>query len=287
MAGAELQAMFGTLLDRWRGIALTGSVMLGLVYTGWLMSGNGCEQIIHQIHCRMPMEPKLVALTFDDGPTAEGVDGILPILKEHDARATFFLTGSEIDRYPQGAKRLVATGHELGNHGYTHSMMIFRTPWFYRDQIARTDALLREADEDDPIAFRPPYGRKLIGLPLEVERAGYHMITWTVHEPAPGGTPEDYAAHILKQVRHGGIALMHPMHDRRETVIAALPIILDGLDELGFTTVTISELLQAGGVIAQGDQPDRPAVAAAKREAIERTESGEPLTLEERFRRGF
>ena len=243
--------------------------------------------MVGEIHCRMQMEPKLVALTFDDGPTRDGVDDILPILEEHDAKATFFLSGAEIEQYPEGARRIADAGHELGNHGYSHRLMILRLPGTYREEIERTDAMLREAGEQNPIMFRPPYGRKLIGLPLEVRRQGYHMITWTVHEPAPGGTPEDYAAHILHQVRHGGIALMHPMHDRRETVIAALPLILEGLDEMGFVTVTMSELLQAGGVIEQGEQPERPPVAAAKQIAKERIESGRPLTWEERRRRGF
>ena len=283
----SVKAPRGFQTRHWKWLLMLALTGMGALYFVWKVSSDGCRQLLGEVYCRMPMETKLVALTFDDGPSRKGVEQVLPILDRYGAKATFFLNGDKMVQWPEGARKIAAAGHELGNHGYNHVPMIGRLPGFYRDQVERTDALLRQAGEERPIAFRPPYGRRFIGLPMAVERAGYVTVTWTVHEPPEGGTPEDYAAHILAQVRHGGIILLHPMYERHETVVAALPLILEGLDQLGFTTVTVTELLREGGVIARGEVPERTEITEARRAMKERLENGIPLTFEERALRGF
>jgi peptidoglycan/xylan/chitin deacetylase (PgdA/CDA1 family) len=94
--------------------------------------------------------------------------------------------------------------------------------------------------------FRPPYGKKLFGLPLAVERNGYTMIMWDSGDP-PDRDPKTYAAKVLAEVRPGSIILTHAMFQSRATERAALPLILDGLTRRGFRMVTVSELLAAKG----------------------------------------
>lgn len=213
---------------------------------GYWTSRALCFQLVGEVFCRVATSEKLVALTFDDGPTANGVDAVLPVLARYDAKATFFVVGEQIVRNPALARRLVLAGHELGNHTYTHRRMLMRWPGTYAEEIGRTDALLRAAGESHPTLLRPPYGKRLVGLPLAASHTGYRTIMWDVGE-APVTEPRAYADSILARVRPGSIVLMHPMHGQHELMRDALPLILTGLRARGYRAVTVSELLEAGG----------------------------------------
>lgn len=95
-----------------------------------------------------------MALSFDDVPTPEGVDAILRILDAADVKATFFLIGDRLEKFPDQAERLLEAGHELGNHTYSHQRNLMRSREFYRDEVRKTDALLRKAGAE-PTLFRP------------------------------------------------------------------------------------------------------------------------------------
>ena len=231
-------------------------VALGVLAAGtgiaaglFLVSKAPCFQLIGELACRVETREKLVALTFDDGPTPRGADAVLPILADEGVKATFFVVGQAMERHPAEVRCLVEGGHELGNHSYSHRRMLLMLPSTYASEIARTDALLRQAGEENPTLFRPPYGKRLIGLPLAVGRAGYRTITWDVGE-APETDPQAYAASIVARVRPGSIVLMHPMFDQAELMRTALPLIVDGLRERGYRMVTVSELLAAGAAEA-------------------------------------
>lgn len=221
--------------------ALVALALAGLAL--WRISGLPCTQLVGSVTCRVETSERVVALTFDDGPTPRGVDAVLPILRSHGARATFFLIGRDMARHPGQAERLLAAGHELGNHTWSHQRNVGHLPQFYRQEVARADALLRRAGAR-PTLFRPPYGKRLIGLPQAVDRAGYRMVTWDVDDAGLGqATPQAYATAILAQVRPGSIMLMHPMYRGNASARAALPLVLAGLKARGYRVVTVSELL--------------------------------------------
>ena len=228
---------------RWRwtlGIAAVVLVAIGSLY---LLSRDRCFQLVGDLVCRVETERKIVALTFDDGPTPMGVDAVLPVLARYDVKATFFLIGGLMEKHPGQAERLLAAGHELGNHTLTHEQNVFRSQDFYREEVLRTREILAEAGSRTPL-FRPPYGRKLLGLPMVVNEAGYTTIMWDVAErPGANPDPQDYAQDILERVRPGSIILIHPMYRANETARAALPLILEGLQARGYEVVTVSELL--------------------------------------------
>jgi peptidoglycan/xylan/chitin deacetylase (PgdA/CDA1 family) len=190
--------------------------------------------------CRAETTEKLVALTFDDGPTEQGVDTLLPLLDRYRAKGTFFLIGERV-RTPL-VRRIVAAGHEIGNHSFNHHRMVFRSASFYDEEIRRTDAALTAAGAPRPTLFRPPFGKKLIGLPLAVRRSGKRLVMWDSGDP-PDRDPKIYAEKVLGQVRPGSIVLIHPMYSSNATERAALPLILNGLARRGFRMVTVSELL--------------------------------------------
>jgi peptidoglycan/xylan/chitin deacetylase (PgdA/CDA1 family) len=201
-----------------------------------------CFTLTGNAICRVQTNAPLVALTFDDGPTEQGLDAVLPLLRRYHAKGTFFMIGKLAD--PSLVRRVVAEGHEVGNHSYHHKRMIFRPAAYYDSEISRTDAVLEGGGAPHPTLFRPPFGKKLFGLPLAVERSGKRMIMWDAGDP-PDRDPRAYAAKVLADVRPGSIVLMHPMYQRNATERAALPLILAELTRRGYRLVTVSDLLAA------------------------------------------
>ncbi len=101
-------------------------------------------QLFGGITDQVETKQKVVALTFDDGPT-KNVDKILPLLDQYHVKATFFLIGNEIEKNPVEAKKIVSAGHQIGNHTYSHQRMVFKSPSYIKAEIEKTDKLIREA----------------------------------------------------------------------------------------------------------------------------------------------
>lgn len=203
-----------------------------------------CFSLTGRATCRVDTRQPWVAITFDDGPTPLGVDAVLPVLRRYHAKGTFFLIGQRVT--PELVQRIVADGHEIGNHSFHHIRMVLRPSAFYDEEIRATDEALTAAGAPVPTLFRPPYGKKLVGLPLAVKRSGKRMIMWDSGDP-PDRDPQVYARKVLQDVGPGSIILIHPMHRANTTERTALPLILDGLARRGLRTVTVSELLAASG----------------------------------------
>jgi len=225
-------------------LAIAGAVtliVLGLAL--FQISRARCSSLVGDAICRVETSRPLVALTFDDGPTDQGVEIASRVLRDNGARGTFFLIGHEASDREHLVRRLLAEGHEVGNHSFSHTRMVLRWPHFYDDEIERTDRVLRKAGVPEPDLFRPPYGKKLIGLPMAVERHGYRMIMWDVEDPPGATNARDYADRIVQAARPGSIILMHIMYPANEMAREALPTIVKGLQAKGFDLVTVSELL--------------------------------------------
>lgn len=221
--------------------------ILAALYALYEISKAACFQLTGTTPiCRIDTREKLIALTFDDGPTPQGVDAVLPVLQRYGARATFFLVGQEMANHPGLGARLIAAGNELGNHSYTHQRMVGLFPGPYEDEIRRTDALLRKEGEAHPTFFRPPNGKKLTGLPIAVDRTGYRTITWDHVDPMTAANPQAFADIILARVQPGSIVVLHPMYRTGQVTRDALPLILEGLKARGYRAVTVGELLKHG-----------------------------------------
>lgn len=191
-------------------------------------------------------EPR-VALTFDDGPSAAVIDTLLAMLEARDVNATFFVTGQEMAAEPAAARRLVAAGHQLGNHTYTHQRMIFVRPRTVRREIAQTDSLIRAAGFEDTILFRPPYGYKLITLPWHLSRTGRATIMWDIEPDSyreVAATPDGIVRHVLDRVRPGSIILLHVWYPSRATSLAAVGPLIDSLHARGYVVGTVRDLMR-------------------------------------------
>lgn len=185
----------------------------------------------------------MVTLTFDDGPTKLGVDHALAVLGRTGVKGTFFLIGREAQQRPELVRRLIEAGHQIGNHSYSHQQMVVKPSSFYDREITRTSAILKRAGVLGPRLFRPPYGKKLVGLPLAVERHGYRMIMWDIEEPKKQASARAYADRIVAEARPGSIILMHVMYGGNSTARAALPLVVRGLEARGFKIVPVGELI--------------------------------------------
>lgn len=224
-------------------------VLLAGVFFGlWELSKSRTYQLFGEIVPRVEIDRKIVALTFDDGPAPAHTDEILRVLKEENVRATFFLTGGEMEKHPTEAKKIVADGHEIGNHSYSHARMVLVSPSFVRDEIERTDALIRAAGYEKTPHFRPPYGKKLLTLPLYLSQANRKSITWDVEPesfPEIAGKSDEIVKHILANTRGGSIILLHVMYDPERKSLNAVKPVIEGLRNKGFQFATVSELLTA------------------------------------------
>jgi peptidoglycan/xylan/chitin deacetylase (PgdA/CDA1 family) len=208
-------------------------------------------QLVGRLVAEVPVRDSLVALTLDDGPSGEITDSLLSILRAHHARATFFVTGRELALNPSAGTRIVAAGHELGNHSYSHLHMLGMSPRRLREEISWTDALIRAAGQREPIYFRPPYGVKLVGLPWVLWRARRTTVMWSLEPdsyPTVAASTDSIVRYVLSHVRPGSILLLHVWYPDRATSRAALGPILDSLHTRGYRVVSVRELLAAGSL---------------------------------------
>lgn len=189
---------------------------------------------------------KVVALTFDDGPT-DNTDEILSILKEENVKATFFVTGREIEENFEEAKKLSEAGHELGNHSYSHKRMVLKTPSFIKNEIEKTDELIRKAGYEGTIQFRPPNGKKLIVLPRYLDKHDRKTILWNMEPdsyPEIASDSEKIVMHVNENIEPGSIILLHVMYDSREESMKSVKGIITELKAKGYKFQTVSEMLE-------------------------------------------
>ena len=116
-----------------------------------------------------------VFLTFDDGPNEPYTSKILDILKEHQAKASFFACGKNIERYPDSIKRIVAEGHTIGNHAYTHSKLISRLG-LLAGEIEKTSKIIEQITGRKTHYFRPPWGMLTPWLRSYLRKNNYQII---------------------------------------------------------------------------------------------------------------
>lgn len=219
-----------------------------LFFASWQLSSSVKFQLFGELIHKVDTEQKLVALTFDDGPTPHYTADILQLLDLYQVKATFFVTGAETQRYMTQAKQIVAAGHQLGNHSWSHQRMVFMPLDEINREIEGTDQQIRAAGFEGEILFRPPYGKKLLLLPWYLAQNNRASIMWDIAPETFDENSEDpqtMATEVLEQVKPGSIVLLHLMYKNREASRAALPLILKGLKEQGYRMVTLSELLAA------------------------------------------
>ncbi len=225
-------------------ISIIGFCVVFLVLVGTYKWMNARTfQMFGNLTSEVKIDEKVIAITFDDGPT-ENVDEILSTLEKYEAKATFFLVGREIEKHPEEIKKIVKAGHGIGNHSYSHERMIFKSSTYYREEIEKTDELINEAGYEGQIDFRPPHGKKLIGLPYYLDKHKRETIMWNIEPDSISNDPYEKVVYVEEKAKAGSIILLHPMYDESGSVIQMLDEILAALTKEGFTFATVNELQQ-------------------------------------------
>src|SRR3984957_1680792 len=205
-------------------------------------SGSNVAGPTYGIYSHARIQGPYLAMTFDDGPSAEYTPRLLDMLKARHIKATFFLVGKNVQAHPELVRRIIAEGHEVGNHTWDHPQLSKLTDTQATDEIEKTQDAIRTACGVTPTLLRPPYGA--LNKPEHIwipQRLKLNVIYWTVDTEdwkRPG------AAAITERVhagaRPGAIILQHDIHGE---TIDAMPAALDGLIAKGYHLVTVSQLI--------------------------------------------
>src|SRR5690606_30457003 len=174
---------------------IMGIILIALICAGlFQVTKLRTFQLFGALTYHAETEEKVIALTFDDGPT-KNVDQLLPLLDEYNAKATFFLIGNEIEKHPEEAKKIIEAGHQIGNHTYSHKRMVLKSPSFIEEEIEKTDELIRSVGYEGEIDFRPPYGKKFVSLPYYLNKTNRETIMWSLD-------PETYYTSVDEKINY-------------------------------------------------------------------------------------
>lgn len=191
-----------------------------------------------QRHVNCDLVP-CAALSYDDGPDARTTPQLLAILKEKNAQATFFMTGSNSATNPVTARQVADAGHSIGNHTFSHPYLTKLSPAAVRSEIDRTDAALRAATGSAPALMRPPYGAADAAVQMAV---GKPLILWAVDSlDWQSKNPAVFVPKILKEITPGAVVLMH---DVDPTTIAGQQELITNLQTQGYHLVTVPQIFE-------------------------------------------
>jgi peptidoglycan/xylan/chitin deacetylase (PgdA/CDA1 family) len=201
----------------------------------------------------IPVQEKVVALTFDDGPNPPHTEALLDMLAQHNVKATFFLKGRNIEAFPESVQNVVEGGHEIGNHSYFHKPMISLAESDMLEELVRTNDLIELYVGEDTTIFRPPFGVQGPGLKMALDTLGMtsvlmstHGVDWEVSDP------QLIADAVLENIEPGSVILLHDGHgdvddpnaqQSRAPSVEATGIIIETLLAQGYRFETVGDML--------------------------------------------
>ena len=197
-------------------------------------------------HSRGSSAHPYIAMTFDDGPHPRNTPRLLDMLRQRNIKATFYVIGQNVERYPGITRRIVAEGHEIGNHTWTHANLTKLSDSSVRSEMSRTRSIIVNSTGVQPRTMRPPYGALLTRQrEMIYNEFGYPTIMWSV-DPRDWQRPGVSVVknRILDGTNNGAIVLAHDLH---APTVDAMPGTLDGLLNKGYQFVTVSQLLALKG----------------------------------------
>lgn len=222
-------------------LAVVMTVTLGTTGTAAVFFGESTRKI--PVYCveRKEDEPKVIALTFDAAWGADKTEGIIEILNEYDADATFFLVGFWIDKYEEQVKAIADAGLEIGNHSKNHLNMPRLNDSSIREEITSVNTQIESITGIKPTYFRAPYGDYSDRLMTAVEELGMVGVQWSIDSlDWKGLSAKEIVERVVPKAKSGDIVLFHNNSDH---VLDALPLVLMGLKNKGFTFVGLSDLV--------------------------------------------
>ena len=186
-------------------------------------------------------QEKVIALTFDAAWGADKTEGIIEILDEYDANGTFFLVGFWLDKYPDQAKKIAEAGLDIGNHSRNHLNMPRLSAQAIEEEISSVNDQIEQLTGVRPTYFRAPYGDYSDKLMTKVEELGMVGVQWSIDSlDLKGLSAKEIVDRVVPSAESGDIVLFHNNSDH---ILDALPLVLMGLKNTGFTFVGLHELV--------------------------------------------
>ncbi len=221
---------------RFLGIFFLGLLTITVVINGTLLHSDKAVK-------KVPTTHKVVSLTFDDGPHPRTTMTLLAVLNNKNVHATFFLLGSSVEKNPDLAMAIIASGHEIASHSYNHRFLSKLSKEEFNSEIDKAEKAF-SAVASKPSFIRPPgggYNDRIVG---DLYKRGYTTILWSID---PRDWDNKNAAQIvdgvLSKIEPGAIILLHE-GDCATSTPEAVGIIIDRLRQMGYDIVTVGELLQ-------------------------------------------
>ncbi len=234
----------------WSGtVFISAGLLMGIAYY-YVYHGFGLQTDIIR---RKPSAGNKVVLTFDDGPSQAYTPDILKVLAEKGARATFFMVGSHVEKYPEIAKRVLEEGHEVGNHTYGHITVPNSPPPQLAAQIMRTNLVILQVTGVYPQYLRPPRGLYDMRMRRIAKLLGQELVLWSLssqdwHSRA---NKASITRRVVERATGGDIILFHDSGSllnsegaNRKPTVEALGSIIDGLRAKGLEISTMQEFME-------------------------------------------
>lgn len=195
----------------------------------------------------IPSKEKVLYLTFDDGPTPDITDWTLDVLKQYNAKATFFCIGNNIEKHPEIFKRIDKEGHSIGNHTFNHPKGWKLQTEVYLKEVERTQQLIdsKTTNQKSHInnLFRPPYGQITFKQARALRKLNYQIIMWDVLSFDWKDTISDEKClqNVVANAKSGSIIVFHDSIKASKRLQYALPKVLKYFTEKGFVFKRILE----------------------------------------------
>jgi len=229
-------------------IEIAGAAGAGAVaaFLAWAVRGRASSVLGPSVH-RGPSGRKVIALTFDDGPS-ESTPRVLELLHQHQVHATFFQIGANVERLPDVTRAVHAAGHEIGNHSYSHPLFCFHTAEFIYRELARAQSAIAGATGCPPRLLRAPFGVRWFGFREAQRRLGLQGVMWTAIGYDWKLKADTIVSRMLAGVANGSILCLHDGRemranpDIRET-LAAVGRLIPAVRDQGYEFETVSRLI--------------------------------------------
>lgn len=221
---------------------ITIAVICVLAFLVWASADIG-SGIYLKSFCRKPTSEKILALTFDDGPDEVMTPKVLAVLKQYNIKATFFMIGSKVVQQPHIVRTLIAEGHSIGNHTYSHQGVFpLSGEKEIEIELRKCSHSIAEISGEKPKLFRPPFGVTNPIIGRVVRRMGLNSIGWSIRslDTVSTRSREDVCTMILKQLHPGAIILLH---DRCNDADILLQLLIPQIIEKGYRFTTIDNFI--------------------------------------------
>lgn len=188
-----------------------------------------------------------VYLTFDDGPIPEVTPWVLKVLKEYNAKATFFCIGDNIQKHPKIYNTIIAENHTVGNHTFNHLNGWKTNREIYLNNVEKCTQQMqlsaKEKHSNEPPLFRPPYGRITASQANALQKSGYKIVMWNIisYDYDTNISKEKCLQYVLKNIKPGSVIVFHDSLKAEKNLRYVLPKVLEHISEKGWQCMPITQ----------------------------------------------